>query len=253
MDVHRDRRLRPPLGEDREAAVSVAAGLGDDAFGDLLLEHQRERPPPGRPAIERHPADEQRGADIIGQVRCDVRAFARFGALINLHGVVGQHPEAPARRLVELGQRRQAPVVALDRHHIRPRFEQRAGQPAGAGADFIDGRAVQIAGNAGDTVEQLAVEQEILPERLAGAQAMPRDHLAQRRQAGNGFGLHDRAITDSAGGFARPCPRAKWRRSSRPDGPCPCRRSRKRCHDRGRCARSAARASCSRPRRNGAS
>ena len=47
------RGSRAPLGRDRQPAVSLAAGRGDDPLGDLLLEHQGQRSPPRRPGRRR--------------------------------------------------------------------------------------------------------------------------------------------------------------------------------------------------------
>ena len=83
----------------------------------------------------------------------------------------------------DLGQRRQAALVAFDRDHRRRAVgEQRSRQPAGAGADLDDGGALQRSGGARDTAGQVEVEEEILAKRLLRREAVRRDHLAQRRQ-----------------------------------------------------------------------
>jgi hypothetical protein len=43
---------------------------------------------------------------------------------------------------------------------------------------------VQIAGQRGDAIEQLLVEQEVLPQRLGGLKPVARDDIAQRRGSG---------------------------------------------------------------------
>ena len=101
---------------------------------------------------------------------------------IDRHGIVRDHRQLARKRLAQLAEQRQAAVVALDRDHLCPGAEQRAGQPAGAGADLEHRGAVQIAGNRSDAIEQLFVEQEILAERLARLQPMRAHRLAQRRQ-----------------------------------------------------------------------
>ena len=50
--------------------------------------------------------------------------------------------------------------------------EQRAGQPAGPGADLDDGCVLQLARGARDAAGEVEVEQEILAERLARRQRM---------------------------------------------------------------------------------
>src|SRR3546814_6557049 len=49
-------------------------------------------------------------------------------------------------------------------------------------ADLEGGLAFQRAGNGGDAVQQLLVQQEILAQRLARLQSMGGDHLSQRRE-----------------------------------------------------------------------
>ena len=161
----------------------LAARRGDDALGDLALEHQGQRPPPWRPCLAAQPAQEQRRADIVGQVGDDMRAVAGLGALVDLHRVAADDPQPARKRRLQFGQRRQAAPVALDGDDIGAGIEQRAGQSAGAGADFINGGAVERAGNGGDARQQLAVEDEILPERLGRLQAVAGDDVAQRLAA----------------------------------------------------------------------
>ena len=80
----------------------------------------------------------------------------------------------------KLGQGGQAAPVALDRDDLGAGVEQRAGQAARAGADFIDGCAVERSRDGGDARQQLAVEDEILAERLGRLQAVAGDDVAQR-------------------------------------------------------------------------
>ena len=87
--------------------------------------------------------------------------------------------ELAGELLLQLGERRDAAPVAFHRDHRSPGIEQRAGQPAGTWADLINTRAVERSGDRRDAREQLPVEDEILPERLARAQAMARDDLSQ--------------------------------------------------------------------------
>ena len=57
--------------EHAEPAVGLAAGRRDDPLGDLALEHQRHGEVEGRPRLDGQPADQQLGADIVGQVGDD--------------------------------------------------------------------------------------------------------------------------------------------------------------------------------------
>src|SRR5262249_1487653 len=85
-----------------------------------------------------------------------------------------------------LGNLRQggdAASIALDGDDMaRPARDQRAREPAGAGTDFDDGDARERAGGAGNAGGEVEVEKKILPERLAGDEAVAADHVAQGRQ-----------------------------------------------------------------------
>ena len=81
-------------------------------------------------------------------------------------------------------QRGQAAAVHLDRGHAGAGAQQGARQPAGTGAHLEHRLARKVAGHRGDPVEQLLVEQEVLPQRLRCAETMAGDHFAQRREVG---------------------------------------------------------------------
>ena len=135
-----------------------------------------------------------------------MRALASLGTGIHFHRVAGHHTQLTRKGLLQFGQRRQAAVVAFDRDELCACAQDGAGQAAGAGADLEGGLAIQGAGNGGDPVEQLFVEQEILAQRLAGSEAMARDHVAQGRQCRASV-THKRC---GRGQRLRPC---GWRRS----------------------------------------
>ncbi len=59
-------------------------------------------------------------------------------------------------------------------------IEQRAGEAAGAGADFDDVEAGERFGLAGDAGEQMRVEQEMLAEGFVGAQVEAVNDIAKR-------------------------------------------------------------------------
>ena len=101
---------------------------------------------------------------------------------VDLHRIALDHAELPRIRFAQLCQGRDASPVALDRRHPRARREQRTRQAAGAGPHFEHLGIAQITWHSRNPLEQLPVEQEILPERLARVQSVPRDHLAQRGQ-----------------------------------------------------------------------
>jgi len=134
-----------PLGEDGKAAVGVAAGRGYDAFGDFLLEHQGEASPWWRPVRAREPADEERSADVVGQVGGDVPwgIEERFGR--DLGGVALDHGELAGKSLREFGERGKAAAVHFDGSDAGAAAQERARKAARAGADFEDVFAVQVA------------------------------------------------------------------------------------------------------------
>ena len=78
---------------------------------------------------------------------------------------------------MELGQRRDAAAVALDRDDQRSGVQQRSSQAPGPGADFIDALALEAARDRGNARQQLPVEDEVLPKRLARAEAVARDDV----------------------------------------------------------------------------
>ena len=115
--VEGDPRLGAPAGEHAQPAVGVAAGRGDDALGDLALEHQRQRPVEGRPV--------RRPSASAPAVRC---RYCRAGwrrsspgspagerREVGLQRVAGNHLQPAGIVVGDLGQRGQAALVALDR------------------------------------------------------------------------------------------------------------------------------------------
>ena len=73
-------------------------------------------------------------------------------------------------------QRRSRSTATTSRSGV----EQAPGQTAGSGTDLIDRFALEPPGNCRDPGEQLPVEDEILAERLAGAEPVPGDDGAAR-------------------------------------------------------------------------
>ena len=71
--------------------------------------------------------------------------------------------------------------VAFDGGYFCTGTQQRAGQPAGAGANLKDIQSVKRTRHRCNPVKQLLVEQEILTKCLACRQAVPRDDFAQGR------------------------------------------------------------------------
>ena len=177
-------RLAAPLGEHRQAAVGGGA---------------RAR----RRSARRPPAGTSGSATPTRAARPRRRASAPAGRCRHCRAGWRRHaaPRRPARARRSPAHRPRSPAAGRGRPRAssasagrqrrsrstattsRAGSQQRAGQAAGAGADLIDASAPSsVPGIARDPVEQLLVEQEILAERLARAEPVPRDHLAQRRQ-----------------------------------------------------------------------
>ena len=83
----------------------------------------------------------------------------------------------PSFKLVE---RRDAAAVTLDGNHGGSGLKKRVCEATGAGADFVGGLAFERSGHCRNSGEQLAVQDEILTQRLAGLEPVPRDDFAQR-------------------------------------------------------------------------
>ncbi len=179
VNRERDAGLGAPLRRDRQAAVMVAVGARHDPLGDFALEHQGQRAPPRRPRTGQ-PAQQQGRPDIVGQIGDDMRAVADQAALVDLHRVAFDQLELAGKVGAQFFQRGDAAAVALDRYDSCAGIEQGAGQAAGAGADFVDGVAVADPRNGGDARQQLAIEDEVLAQRLGRRQAVAGDDVAQR-------------------------------------------------------------------------
>ncbi len=250
---HHDLRIGPPLCQQREAAIGLAAGSGDDPLGHLFLEHQRQRLPEGRPFGRGQPADQQFGADVIGQVRGDADRRCQKRQRVDLQRVAVQHRQPPRIGPGDLGQSGQGTSILFDGQDMtRALGQQSARQAAGAGADFQHIALADVPRLTGDLRGQIQIQKEVLAQLLPGPQIVARDHLPQGRQ------IVDAAHAGAAGGFAPPDPRrvlgqrrslirgrppcrgpSSGPRWSRPDRRGRCRRCRRRCRDRARCGRRA--------------
>ena len=187
--------MATPADEDGQASVALAAGGGDDAFGDLALEHQHEPVVPGRPRFEREPADQQRSGDVVGQVRNHAReGVAEERARIEVERIAGNDLEASGISPSNFAERRDRAVVALDRDHpARAGCEQRTGEPARPRTDLHDVDAREGTRRAGDAGGEVEVEKKILAERLLGSETVSAYHLAERRKIIDG--AHARSAT----------------------------------------------------------
>src|SRR5262249_48837882 len=194
-DAEAAARLQPPANEDRQASVALAAGGGDNAFGDLALEHQHEPVVPGRPRLEREPADQQRGGNVVGQVRNDARAgAAEERTRIEVQGIADDNPEASRIPHSDLVERRDRALVALDRDHLaRACSEKRTSEPAPPGTDPDDVHALERTCRARDASGEVEIEEKILAKRLLGSETVSADDLAERRKIIDG--AHARSAT----------------------------------------------------------
>ena len=177
-NVEQDFGLGAPVGEHREPAI----GLVILAARRSARRPRAETSAPScrtRAATARSRASptSSGGRDIVGQVGDDLRWLAaehrpRIEALR-----VGVHDLQPAGiTLRDLVERRQRALVAFDRDDaLGAQRQQRARQPAGAGADLDDGGVFERACGARDPRGEVEVEQEILAERFASRQGSVRE------------------------------------------------------------------------------
>src|SRR4051812_9532753 len=82
--------------------------------------------------------------------------------------------------LPELFQCRDAAAVAPDSGDRSASIQQCPSEPAWPGPDLIDPLTLEVAGHRGDPREELPIENEILAERLACAEAVAGNDRAQR-------------------------------------------------------------------------
>ena len=149
----------------------------------------------------REPVDQERGRDIVRQVRDDTRRPAgKPLARIEAERVACNHVEPSRIVRGNLIERRDGALVALDRDHASPLRQQGTRQPAGPGADLHRRHALERAGGAGDARGEIEIEQEILAERLSRAKPVPPDHLPQWRQVIEG--AHARRTSGDAASAA---------------------------------------------------
>ena len=240
-DVEQDLRLRAPARQHREAAIGLRAGLGDDALGDLALEHQHEPVVPGRPRLDGEPRDEQRGRDVVGQVGDDAdRAAAEIGPRVEFQRVAG-HDRQPAR--IVLGDLAPAPRPRARRARSRPRVAPSASSarvsPPGPGPTSIT--VTPASGPAARAIRpvRLRSSRKFWPSDLRAESSWRR---MTSRSGGSVVGrVHFAGAIASARN--QPCRELERRDEACRIGAARCRRCRTPCRDRARCARKAARAS----------
>ena len=73
--------------------------------------------------------------------------------------------------------------IAFNRNHaLGTLHQQRARQPAGAGANFNNRHIIQLARRTRNAAGKIEIEKKILSKAFLGCQPMPLNHLAQGRQ-----------------------------------------------------------------------
>ena len=159
-----------------------------NALGDFSLEHQCHGLPKGRPVFAADPAGEKRRGHVVGQVRCDFyRIFAYLNArifqgrnVVDLQCITLNNCQSSGHGFRNIVQRGKAPLVALDCHDmLGAGSEKGAGQSAGTRPNLQNRHAIKIARSTGNFHRDVEVEEEILPERLFGRQAMLFDHITE--------------------------------------------------------------------------
>ena len=135
------------------------------------------------------PPDQQRRCHVIGQVRDDPARRHAEAAGVRFERVGEDHGQAAGKRGLQFGQGWPAALVALDGDHLPgAHFQQRAREAAGPRADLDDGALGEIAGGARDAAGEVEIEQEMLAKRAAGAEAVARDDITERRQVRRRWG-----------------------------------------------------------------
>src|ERR1700728_1668144 len=177
-------RLAAPLHQDGEASVALRSGLGDDALGDLALEHEGGGVIPGRPRLHDYPSDQQGRRDVVGQIGDDAsRALREARAWIERERIGRYDVQTAGVVFGDLPQSGKRAVVALDRDHAGgAKLEERAGQSARAGTDLDYAHAREWGGRARYARREIEIKKEVLPERFPGDDAVSAYDLAKRRQ-----------------------------------------------------------------------
>src|SRR5437763_14397253 len=99
-----------------------------------------------------------------------MRVLADQRGLVDVERIRFHQPQSLAELPLQLLERGDASPVALDRDDFGSGVEQGPGEAAGPGTDFIDSPALERTRDRRDPRQQLAIEDEILPQRLARAE-----------------------------------------------------------------------------------
>ena len=107
-----------------------------------------------------------------------MRAFARHRTLVDLQCIAFDYMQLLAERLLKLCERGKTTPISFDGDNRCSGIEQCARQATGSRSDLVNPLSIQWAWNGSDTREELAIENEILPQRLARAEAVTGDDVA---------------------------------------------------------------------------
>ena len=80
----------------------LAASRRDDPLRHLLLEHECQREPPGRPRLRAQPAKQEGGADVVRKIGDDVGAFAGQLSLVDVKRILLDQRQAALMAVLEL-------------------------------------------------------------------------------------------------------------------------------------------------------
>jgi hypothetical protein len=176
QDVEQDFHLGEPFNQHGKATIGFAVRRRGQSLGNLSLKHQRQIFIVADPL---KPAEEQRGGDIVRQVRDDPSRRIRELCWIKPQRITLDQCEALRIGGGQLAQGSETAWVTLDRDDpARTGCKQRPCQAARAGADLDDCCMIEVPGGAGYPARQVEIEEKILPEALARDDAIAGDDVA---------------------------------------------------------------------------
>jgi hypothetical protein len=109
-----------------------------------------------------------------------VSAVASLGLLVDLQRVGVDDAELAGVLPFKFGKGRNTAAVSFNGNDRSAGFKKRICETAGSGANLIGRLAFEGSWHCRNPCQQLAVEDEVLTQRLAGLEPVPRDDIAQR-------------------------------------------------------------------------
>ena len=178
LDVRTRAKRRPrhgvnpdPLGDElyehRDGAVGLRRRLGEETVRHFPLHHHA----PELDAGEAGKAlNDQRGGDVVREVRHQLRRVGRDPGEVELQGVA--KPKVDVRSAGQTrGQARLQRAVELDRVHSTNPVCEVLGEDAEARADLQHDVLLPELGEPADHAEDVLVDEEVLPKLLLRADA----------------------------------------------------------------------------------